>query len=139
MSALELARAQFAFTISFHIIFPALSIGLASYLAVLEGLWLTTGRKAYLLVFNFWLKIFAICFGMGVVSGVVMSYEFGTNWSVFSDRTGPVLGPQGEVRQATSEAMQAIFGGADVKTSLDTAAQKADAQIADYAKRTGTS
>ncbi len=92
-SALDLARLQFAFTIAFHIVFPAFSIGLASYLAVLEGLWLATGRHTYLTVFRFWLRIFAVVFGMGVVSGVVMSYQFGTNWSVFSDRTGPVLGP----------------------------------------------
>ena len=93
MSALDLARFQFAFTISAHIIFPAFSIGLASYLAVLEALWLRTGRAIYLEVFNYWLRIFAVVFGMGVVSGVVMSYQFGTNWSVFSDKTGPVLGP----------------------------------------------
>ncbi|OUS14436.1 cytochrome ubiquinol oxidase subunit I [Rhodospirillales bacterium 47_12_T64] len=88
-----LARLQFAFTISFHIIFPAFSIGLASYLAVLEGLWLWTGREVYLQIFRYWLKIFAVVFGMGVVSGIVMSYQFGTNWSVFSDKTGPILGP----------------------------------------------
>ena len=93
MSALDLARFQFAFTISAHIIFPAFSIGLASYLAVLEALWLKTGNDVYLRTFNFWLKIFATVFGMGVVSGIVMSYQFGTNWSVFSDKTGPVLGP----------------------------------------------
>jgi len=91
--ALTLARLQFAFTISFHIIFPAFSIGLASYLAVLEALWLATGRAVYLAVFDYWKVIFALAFGMGVVSGVVMSYQFGTNWSVFSDKTGPVLGP----------------------------------------------
>jgi cytochrome d ubiquinol oxidase subunit I len=91
--ALLLARLQFAFTIAFHIIFPAFSIGLASYLAVLEGLWLITGRDVYLGIFNFWKVIFALTFGMGVVSGIVMSYQFGTNWSVFSDKTGPVLGP----------------------------------------------
>jgi cytochrome bd ubiquinol oxidase subunit I len=91
--ALTLARLQFAFTISFHIIFPAFTIGLASYLAVLEGLWLLTSRPVYLAVFNYWKKIFAISFGMGVVSGIVMSYQFGTNWSVFADKTGPVLGP----------------------------------------------
>ncbi len=84
---------QFAFTVSFHIIFPAFSIGLASYLAVLNGLWLWTGRRDYLTLFDYWKKIFAVAFGMGVVSGLVMSYQFGTNWSVFSDRTGPVLGP----------------------------------------------
>lgn len=93
LDALLLARAQFAFTVSFHIIFPAFSIGLASYLAVLEALWLRTGREVYLNLFKYWLKIFAIAFAMGVVSGIVMSYQFGTNWSVFSDKTGPVLGP----------------------------------------------
>ncbi len=92
-SAETLARAQFAFTIAFHIVFPAFSIGLASYLAVLEGLWLKTGNDVYLTCFKYWRKIFAVAFGMGVVSGLVMSYQFGTNWSVFSDKTGPVLGP----------------------------------------------
>ncbi|MEM9027246.1 MAG: cytochrome ubiquinol oxidase subunit I [Pseudomonadota bacterium] len=91
--AIDLARIQFAFTVSFHIIFPAFSIGLASYLAVLEGLWLWTGRQVYLDTFKYWLKIFAVAFAMGVVSGIVMSYQFGTNWSVFSDKTGPILGP----------------------------------------------
>jgi len=92
-SAEMLARIQFAFTVSFHIIFPAFSIGLASYLAVLNGLWLRTGDETYLTLFNYWKKIFAVAFAMGVVSGIVMSYQFGTNWSVFSDKTGPVLGP----------------------------------------------
>ena len=91
--AIDLARMQFAFTVSFHIIFPAFSIGLASYLAVLEALWLKTGRQVYIDLFHYWLKIFALAFGMGVVSGIVMSYQFDTNWSVFSDMTGPVLGP----------------------------------------------
>jgi len=91
--AIDLARFQFAFVVSFHIIFPAFTIGLASYLAVLEGLWLWKKEDRYLKLFNYWLKIFAIAFGMGVVSGIVMSYQFGTNWSVFSDKTGPVLGP----------------------------------------------
>ena len=85
-----LARLQFAFTVSFHFIFPAFSIGLASYLAVLEALWLRTGRAVYLDLFKYWLKIFAIAFAMGVVSGIVMSYQFGTNWSVFSDKAGPI-------------------------------------------------
>ena len=93
LDALILARLQFAFTISFHIIFPAFTIGLASYLAVLEGLWLVTGRPVFIAVFNYWKKIFAISFGMGVVSGIVMSYQFGTNWSVFADQAGPVVGP----------------------------------------------
>ncbi|SER72069.1 cytochrome bd-I ubiquinol oxidase subunit 1 apoprotein [Tranquillimonas rosea] len=93
IEALDLARFQFAFTVAFHIIFPAFSIGLASYLAVLNGMHLLTGNGLYLRVFNYWKKIFAVAFGMGVVSGIVMSYQFGTNWSVFSDKTGPVLGP----------------------------------------------
>jgi cytochrome d ubiquinol oxidase subunit I len=88
-----LARLQFAFTVSFHIIFPAFTIGLASYLAVLEALWLWTRREVYIQVFRFWIKIFAVTFGMGVVSGLVMSYQFGTNWAVFSDKAGPVIGP----------------------------------------------
>jgi cytochrome d ubiquinol oxidase subunit I len=91
--ALLLARFQFAFTVSAHIIFPAFTIGLASYLAVLEFLWLMTGRDVFLAAFNYWKKIFAVTFGMGVVSGLVMSYQFGTNWSVFSDKVGSVIGP----------------------------------------------
>jgi cytochrome d ubiquinol oxidase subunit I len=93
MTAELLARIQFAFTVSFHIVFPAFSIGLASYLAVLNGLWLWTKKEVYLSLFNYWKKIFAVAFGMGVVSGIVMSYQFGTNWSVFSDKAGPVIGP----------------------------------------------
>jgi len=90
--AIDFARIQFAFTVAFHIIFPAFTIGLASYLAVLEGLWLWTGRQVYIDVYRYWLKIFAVSFAMGVVSGIVMSYQFGTNWSVFADKVGPVLG-----------------------------------------------
>ena len=93
LDAVFLARLQFAFTISFHFVFPSFSIGLASFLAVLEALWLKTGKEVYRDLFKYWLKIFAIVFGMGVVSGIVMSYQFGTNWSVFSDRAGPVIGP----------------------------------------------
>jgi cytochrome d ubiquinol oxidase subunit I len=93
VDAVLLARIQFAFTVMFHITFPALSIGLASYLMVLEGLWLATGKPVYLDLFRYWIKIFSLAFGMGVVSGLVMSYQFGTNWSVFSDKTGPVIGP----------------------------------------------
>ena len=92
-TAETLARVQFAFTVSFHIIFPAFSIGLASFLAVLNALWLWTRDRTYEVLFDYWKKIFAIAFGMGVVSGIVMSYQFGTNWSVFSDKAGPVVGP----------------------------------------------
>ena len=88
-----LSRIQFAFTLSFHIIFPAFTIGLASWLSVLEWRWLKTGDTVYAEIYRMWVKIFAVTFGMGVVSGVVMSFEFGTNWSVFSDRVGNVLGP----------------------------------------------
>jgi cytochrome d ubiquinol oxidase subunit I len=90
--AVLLARIQFAFTISFHFLFPAFTIGLASYLALLNALWLRTREHKYLDLFRYWVKIFAISFAMGVVSGIVMSYQFGTNWAVFADRTGPVLG-----------------------------------------------
>ncbi|MFD1911887.1 cytochrome ubiquinol oxidase subunit I [Halodurantibacterium flavum] len=90
--AVLLARIQFAFTVSFHFLFPAFTIGLASYLAVLNGLWLWTKDHKYLDLFRYWVKIFALAFAMGVVSGIVMSYQFGTNWSVFSDKAGPVIG-----------------------------------------------
>ncbi len=109
--ALLLARIQFAFTVSFHFIFPAFSIGLASYLAVLEGLWLRTGQQLYLDLFKYWLKIFAIAFAMGVVSGIVMSYQFGTNWSVFSDRAGPVIGPLMAYEVLTAFFLEAGFLG----------------------------
>ena len=91
--AVLLARIQFAFTVSFHFVFPALTIGLASYLAVVQGLYLWTGREVFHSLFNYWKKVFTIAFGMGVVSGIVMTYQFGTNWSVFSDKTGPIIGP----------------------------------------------
>src|SRR3954471_7153246 len=110
-TALLLARFQFAFTISFHFILPAFSIGLASYLAVLEGLWLKTGREVYLNLFRYWLKIFAITFAMGVVSGIVMSYQFGTNWSVFSDRAGPIVGPLMAYEVLTAFFLEAGFLG----------------------------
>ena len=106
-----LARIQFAFTISFHIVFPSLSIGLGSYLAVLEGLWLWTGREHYIELFRYWVKAFALSFGMGVVSGIVLSYQFGTNWSVFSDKTGPVLGPLLGYEVLTAFFLEAGFLG----------------------------
>ena len=106
-----LARIQFAFTISFHIIFPAFTIGLASWLAVVEWRWLRTGDKIYQDVYRMWVKIFAVCFGMGVVSGVVMSYQFGTNWSVFSDRVGNVIGPLLGYEVLTAFFLEASFLG----------------------------
>jgi cytochrome d ubiquinol oxidase subunit I len=110
-TALVLARVQFAFTISFHFVFPAFSIGLASYLAVLEALWLKTGREVYLNLFKYWLKIFAIAFAMGVVSGLVMTYQFGTNWSVFSDKAGPIIGPLMAYEVLTAFFLEAGFLG----------------------------
>ena len=111
LDAILLARIQFAFTVSFHFIFPAFSIGLASYLAVLEGLWLKTGKSIYLDLFKYWVKIFAIAFAMGVVSGIVMSYQFGTNWSVFSDAAGPVIGPLMAYEVLTAFFLEAGFLG----------------------------
>ena len=110
-TALILARWQFAFTISFHFIFPAFTIGLASYLAVLEALWLKTAKGLYLDLFRYWLKIFAIVFAMGVVSGIVMSYQFGTNWSVFSDKVGGVIGPPMAYEVLTAFFLEAGFLG----------------------------
>src|SRR5262245_461326 len=109
--ALLLARLQFAFTVSFHFLFPAFTIGLASYLAVLEGLWLWSGRDVFLALFNYWKKIFAVVFGMGVVSGIVMSYQFGTNWSVFSDKAGPIIGPLMGYEVLTAFFLEAGFLG----------------------------
>jgi cytochrome d ubiquinol oxidase subunit I len=93
LTALLLSRLQFAFTISFHIIFPSFTIGLAAWLTVLEALHLRTGRPAYRQVFEFWLKIFGVAFGLGVVSGIVMAFQFGTNWSVLARMSGPIQGP----------------------------------------------
>lgn len=109
--ALLLARLQFAFTVSFHFLFPAITIGLASYLAVLEGLWLLTGRDDYMNLFRYWLKIFALVFAMGVVSGIVMSYQFGTNWAVFSDKAGPIIGPLMAYEVLTAFFLEAGFLG----------------------------
>jgi cytochrome d ubiquinol oxidase subunit I len=109
--ALLLSRLQFAFTIGFHIIFPAFTIGLASFLAVLEGLWLFTKRPLFKNLYLFWVKIFALSFGMGVVTGVVMSYQFGTNWSVFSAQTGSVIGPLLAYEVLTAFFLEASFLG----------------------------
>lgn len=109
--ALMLARVQFAFTIAFHIIFPAITIGLASYLAVLEGFWLKTGDPAYRALYRYWLQIFAVNFAMGVVSGLVMAYQFGTNWSGFSDFAGGITGPLLAYEVLTAFFLEAGFLG----------------------------
>lgn len=106
-----LARIQFAFVVSFHIIFPAFTIGLASWLAVVEWRWLKTGDNTYAEVYKHWIKIFAIAFGMGVVSGIVMSYQFGTNWAVFSDKAGNVIGPLLAYEVLTAFFLEASFLG----------------------------
>jgi cytochrome d ubiquinol oxidase subunit I len=111
LDALILSRLQFAFTIAFHIIFPSFTIGLASYLAVLEGLWLVTRNEAFKTLYLFWVKIFAISFGMGVVSGVVLSYQLGTNWSTFSAVASPVIGPLLAFEVLTAFFLEASFLG----------------------------
>ncbi len=111
LDPLLLSRLQFAFTVSFHILFPAFTIGLASYLAMLEGLWLATGRQTFRDLYDFWIKIFAVSFGMGVVSGIVMSYQFGTNWSEFSQATGNILGPLLSYEVVTAFFLEAAFLG----------------------------
>jgi len=111
LTALELARIQFGFTISFHIIFPAITIGLASYLAVLEGLWLWKKEVVYRELYHFWSKIFAVNFAMGVVSGLVMAYQFGTNWSYFSAFAGSITGPLLAYEVLTAFFLEAGFLG----------------------------
>jgi cytochrome d ubiquinol oxidase subunit I len=111
VTALELARFQFAFTMSFHILFPALTIGMASFLAVLELCWLVTKRTVYVDLYHFWLKIFAVTFGMGVVSGIVMAYQFGTNWSFFSEFAGSITGPLLAYEVLTAFFLEAGFLG----------------------------
>jgi cytochrome d ubiquinol oxidase subunit I len=108
---LLLSRLQFAFTISFHIIFPSFTIGLAAWLTLLETLYLKTGRPAYRVVFEFWLKIFGVAFGLGVVSGIVMAFEFGSNWSELSRMSGPIQGPLLTYETFTAFALEASFFG----------------------------
>jgi cytochrome d ubiquinol oxidase subunit I len=111
LTALELARIQFGFTISFHIIFPALTIGLASFLAVLEARWLWTKNPVYRDLYQFWIKVFAVNFAMGVVSGLVMAYQFGTNWSYYSAFAGGITGPLLVYEVLTAFFLEAGFLG----------------------------
>jgi cytochrome bd ubiquinol oxidase subunit I len=110
-AATDVARAQFGFVIAFHIIFPSFSIGLASFLAVLEGAWLWTKKPVYLDAYKYWLKIFAMIFAIGVVSGLVMAYEIGANWGGYSDRVGPILGPLLAYETLTAFFLEAGFLG----------------------------
>ncbi len=106
-----LSRLQFAFVISFHIIFPAFTIGLGAWLATIEGARLVTGNAIYRRVFDFWLKIFALSFGMGVVTGVVMAFQFGTNWCVLAEKTGSIQGPLLGYESFTAFMLEASFFG----------------------------
>jgi cytochrome d ubiquinol oxidase subunit I len=111
LTALLLSRIQFAFTITFHIIFPSFTIGLAAWLTVLEALFLATARPVYRVIFEFWLKIFGVAFGLGVVSGIVMAFQFGTNWSVLSKMSGPIQGPLLMYETFTAFTLEAGFFG----------------------------
>lgn len=111
LSALDISRIQFAFVVTFHIIFPSFTIGLAAWLSVLEWRYQRTGNEAYRQLFDFWLKVFGVSFGMGVVSGIVMAFQFGTNWSVLSERTGPIQGPLLGYESFTAFILEASFLG----------------------------
>jgi cytochrome bd ubiquinol oxidase subunit I len=115
-TAVLLSRMQFAFTVSFHIIFPSFTIGLAAWLTVLEACHLATGKPVYRRLFEFWLKIFGVTFGLGVVSGIVLAFEFGMNWSRLSQVTGPIQGPLLTYESFTAFALEAsFFRGLDVR------------------------
>ena len=111
MDALLLSRVQFGFVISFHILFPAFTIGLANWLAFIEWRWLKTRDDLWRDLYFFWLKIFAVSFGMGVVSGIVMSFQFGTNWAVLSVKAGNILGPLLSYEVLTAFFLEAGFLG----------------------------
>src|SRR5947207_10711255 len=111
LTALLLSRIQFGSTVAFHIIFPSFTIGLAAWLTALDALHLWTGRPAYRLVFEFWLKIFGVAFGLGVVSGIVMAFQFGSNWSVLARMSGPIQGPLLSYETFTAFFLEASFFG----------------------------
>ena len=111
LSPLLLSRIQFGFVITFHILFPAFTIGLASWLAFIEWRWLRTRDDLWRDLYFFWLKIFAVSFGMGVVSGIVMSFQFGTNWAVLSEKAGNILGPLLSYEVLTAFFLEASFLG----------------------------
>src|SRR6201995_2407299 len=106
-----LSRLQFAWVIGWHILLPAFTVGAASYIALLEGLHLATGRGVYLQVSNFWIRIFAVSFGMGVVTGIVMPFQFGTNWSRYSDAAANVISPLLAYEGLTAFFLEAAFLG----------------------------
>jgi cytochrome d ubiquinol oxidase subunit I len=111
MTALLLSRLQFAWVIAWHILLPAFTVGMASYIALLEGMYFASGREIYFRISGFWTRLFAIAFGMGVVSGIVMPFQFGTNWSRFSDATANVLSPLLAYEGLTAFFLEAAFLG----------------------------
>src|SRR5215471_15461785 len=111
LDPLLLSRLQFVWVVAWHILLPAFTVGLASYIAVLEGLHFATGREIYFRLSTFWIKIFAVSFGMGVVSGIVMPFQFGTNWSQFSDTTANVLSPLLAYEGLTAFFLESAFLG----------------------------
>ena len=111
LDPLLLSRLQFAWVIGWHILLPAFTVGAGSYIALLEGLHLATGRKVYLQVSNFWIRIFAVAFGIGVVTGIVMPFQFGTNWSGLSDSAGNIIGPLLAYEGLTAFFLEAAFLG----------------------------
>ena len=106
-----LSRLQFAWLIAFHILMPAFTVGLASFIALLEGLHFFTGREIYFRISTFWIKIFSVAFGIGVVSGIIMPFQFGTNWSRYSDATANVLSPLFAYEGLTAFFLEAAFLG----------------------------
>jgi len=111
LDPLVLSRLQFAWVIAWHILLPALTVGLASYIAFLEGVWFFTGKEIWFRISGFWTRIFAVAFGMGVVSGVVMPFQFGTNWSRFSDATANIISPMLAYEGLTAFTLEAGFLG----------------------------
>src|SRR5919205_1718815 len=109
IDAVMLSRIQFAFLIAFHFLLPAFTIGLASYIAVLEGLYWLRRRPEYLRISSFWIKVFAVSFGMGVVSGIVMPFQFGTNWSRYSELTAAIVAPLMGYEALTAFFLEAAF------------------------------
>src|SRR5271170_6974539 len=106
-----LSRLQFAWVIAWHILMPAFTVGMASFIAVLEGINFFTGKEIYLRISNFCIRIFAVAFGVGVVSGIIMPFQFGTNWSRYADATANVLGPLFAYEGLTAFFLEAAFLG----------------------------
>src|SRR6201996_7426518 len=111
LDPLVLSRLQFAWVVAWHILLPAMTVGLASYIALLEGIWFFSGKEIWFRISGFWTRIFAVAFGMGVVSGVVMPFQFGTNWSRFSDITANIVSPLLAYEGLTAFTLEAGFLG----------------------------